>query len=158
MSNTLYSERLTWKYFFMDLICIPAYVFLLYGLVTSPFNAGALIIMNLIGFAILIFYLNFRVLRVKVTEEYIEASYGIFLKRLPLNTIKSIIVQKYRFRDVLGWGIRMNLKGELAYNILGDNYTGVLIEYVDKNNKSKKIFISSKTPYQIVEIVNANRF
>lgn len=157
MSNTLYLEQLSWKYHFIDLICIPAYLCVLYSIFIAPFDVATLIIINLIGFTILIFYLNFRILKVKVTEEYVEASYGVFLKRVAIRSIKGIIVKKYRYRDVLGWGIRMNLKGETAYNIIGDNYIGVLIDYVDKNNKPKKLFISSKNPDQLVEIVNSLR-
>lgn len=157
MFNVLYSERLTWKYHLMDLICIPTYLCILYSIFTSHLDVTALLLTNLIGFAVIIVYLNFRILSVSVTNEYIEASYGFFSKRILISSIEDIYVKNYQFIDFLGWGIRLNRKGILAYNIMGDNYMGVLIEYVGKNNKPKKLFISSKNPDKIVDIICSNR-
>ncbi|MGD9580471.1 MAG: hypothetical protein AB7V50_03800, partial [Vampirovibrionia bacterium] len=155
MNQLLYFEQLHWKFLLFDIICAASYALLMYQILSSPVGTLNLIMLNLIGFAILIFYFNFRVLKVKVTSEYIEASYGIFFKRVPLKSIESIVVKKYTFLDTSGWGIRFRYSGGLTYNIFGDDNNAVLISYINKKNKKDSLMISSKNPAQIVDIVQS---
>ncbi len=133
--------------------------FYLYTLISNlVYTPDKVTIVELIVSVILIsamFFIlaNFFQLKLTMTDHYIEAKYGIFKKKVALKDILSLKPHEYKFSDFWGWGIRGNFKGTVAYNIPGDDYKGLLIEY-KSGNKDKKLFISSREPEKIAGLYN----
>lgn len=75
------------------------------------------IISGVVSLLIFLFYLNYRGLKINLTSNQLEVSYGIFNhKRIPLIKITSCNITKAHFRIYGGVGIRFGLDGSWAYN------------------------------------------
>lgn len=66
---------------------------------------------------ILLLYLNFRGLKITLTKNLLEVTYGIFNhKKIPLQKISRCKITKASFRKYGGVGIRLGFDGSWAYN------------------------------------------
>lgn len=75
------------------------------------------IIFGVVSLLIFLFYWNYKGLKIKLTSNHLEVSYGIFNhKRIPLTKITSYDITKASFRTYGGVGIRFGLDGSWAYN------------------------------------------
>lgn len=89
---------------------------------------------------------NFIILKTSLYADKITPQYGLFKKEIPVEEITSVKLCTYKFTDFWGWGMRINLrKNVIAFNFIGDNYTGVLVSYKQKDYP-KNVFISSTDP------------
>jgi len=75
------------------------------------------IIIGTLSFLIFLLYWNYRRLKIYLTRNQLEVSYGIFNhKKIPLNIITNCTITKASFRTYGGVGIRFGLDGSRVYN------------------------------------------
>lgn len=98
---------------------------------------------------ILLFFWNYRGLKISITTNQLEVGYGILnRKRIPLNIITACDVSKARFRTYGGVGIRYGLDGSRAYN----TDFGEAVKLTLKH--ARPFLFSTRNPEQICSLIN----
>lgn len=94
-------------------------------------------------------WLNFRVLKIRVTNSVVEVKYGIFNKKdIQLKNLVKIEVARSEFKNYWGFGVRIGFDGSLAFTT--DFKDAIRLLY--SNNK---IFLfSTRKPQKLAELLN----
>ena len=95
--------------------------------------------------------LNFLVLTVAVTADFVEFSYGVFRRRLAWPQVTGYSVQRYDWKRYGGWGLRFGLHGRRAWSVPGVP-EGVSFK-VEHNGKRREYFVSSRRPEEFAGTV-----
>lgn len=101
---------------------------------------------------------NSYALRIAVTADKVLLQYGLFGPRIPVEDIVFCEAQAYNAMTKYGgWGIKYSLHdGSWAFNMPGDDGTGVMIHYKTRLG-IRKVFVSSHHPNVLAESINAAR-
>ncbi len=107
------------------------------------------IIFGVVSILIFLFYWNYRGLKINLTSNQLEVSYGIFNhKRIPLNKITSCDITKAHFRTYGGIGIRFGLDGSWAYNT--DFGEAVKLTF----QSGRPFLFSTRNPQKICDLIH----
>ena len=107
------------------------------------------IICGAVSLFIFLMYLNYRGLKITLTSDQLEVTYGIFNhKRIPLNKITSCDITKASFRTYCGVGIRFGLDGSWAYNT--DFGEAVKLTF----QHGRAFVFSTRNPQKICNLIN----
>lgn len=94
--------------------------------------------------------LPFRRLDLTVDSNGVRACWGgLFSKTVALDDIASVQVGRYRWISFGGWGWRYNLKGDVAFSILGVNPT---LEVTRRNGR--KLVVTLTDPQAAADAIN----
>ena len=151
--SILYQEKQrTYLIFYVLLIVILAIELLaiIVQLVVARdiMNAVPSLALSIILFMAFSFVLiNFFYLRLRITEEDFEVSYGVFRLRIPTEQILACQPANFSWRTYLGWGMRPGLDGTFAWTSRGRK--GVRIE-----TKGRNYVISTANADKICEILS----
>ena len=123
------------------------------GIIISAFRPKELAFMGIIFGAVSLFiflmYLNFRGLKITLTNNQLEVAYGIFNhKRIPLNYITNCDITKANFRTYGGVGIRFGVDGSWAYNT--DFGEAVKLTF----QSGRPFVFSTRNPQEICNLLN----
>ena len=98
---------------------------------------------------ILILFLNFRGIKIKVSSERLTVDYGLFNhKSIRLDEIVTCKMVKASFRRFGGVGVRYGLDGSWAYTTSFGN----AVEIIPK--KGRTFVFSSNNPQEICQLIN----
>jgi hypothetical protein len=92
------------------------------AILDSQFIAMSTIIIVSITIAFVLLYVNFRVLRISITKNYLEVKYGKFQRKMvPFTRMTDCERIQISIKEYGGIGIRLGRNGTWAYNTsLGD--------------------------------------
>lgn len=154
-SNIIYSETLPFTGFnilFVFLFLGGAFQFIYLAFFSHNARVEDLIVSFIVASIFLLISLNFYSLKIFLTKGFVEARFGIFSRQIKYKQIITARTYKYKFTDFWGWGIRRSLDGKSAYNVTGDNGTGIMLTYKEKN-KDSTFFFSAKDTDKILNII-----
>jgi hypothetical protein len=98
---------------------------------------------------ILILFLNYRGVHIRITSKELTVSYGIFnRKRIPISDIASCERTKADFGKYWGVGIRYGTDGSWAYSTSFGNAVKI------NRLKGRPFVFSSNNPYEICSIIS----
>lgn len=153
-----YQESLSFSHPVLWVILLPLSAFRGYGAVrqiiydqpfgTHPAPDHWLLVFTGIPVLLLALLLGAR-LRISIDEEAVSYRFPPFhftWHQITWHEIEAAYVRKYRpIYEFGGWGLRINLRGNRAYNVMGDKGTGLEILRKD----GKKILFSTRKPRQL---------
>jgi hypothetical protein len=88
--------------------------------------------------------LTFRRLSIAVTKDKVTFGFGLIRRTLPLGSIETCEVRRYRWVQYGGWGLRLSLGGRWAYSLPG---TPMGVEITARQGKKeRRYFVSSRYP------------
>jgi len=106
-------------------------------------------IIGAVGLFIFLMYWNYRGLKITLTSNQLEVTYGIFNhKRIPLTKIISCDITKAHFKTYGGVGIRFGVDGSWAYNT--DFGEAVKLTF----QSGRPFVFSTKNPQEICYLIN----
>lgn len=153
-----YQESLSFSHPALWVVLLPLSAFMGYGAVRQiiydqPFGTNPAPDLWLLVFAgipvLLLALLLWARLRISIDEEAVSYRFPPFhfkWHHIPWQEIEAAYVRKYRpIYEFGGWGLRINLRGNRAYNVMGDKGTGLEILRKD----GKKILFSTRKPRQL---------
>jgi hypothetical protein len=149
----LYTEWVPAGRFVKIIVFFVFMLILSLGIIIPTFIPKELIFIGIIFGAVSLFifliYWNYRGLKITITSNQLEVTYGIFNhKRIPLNNITSCDITKASFRTYGGVGIRFGLDGSWAYNT--DFGEAVKLTF----QSGRPFVFSTKYPEKICNLIN----
>ena len=117
----LYSEWVPAGKFVKGIILFVSLLIVSLGIIISALKPEELmffwIIFGAVSLLILLFYWNYRGLKISLTTNQLDIIYGIFNhKKIPVKSITSCNISKAHFKTYGGVGIRLGLDGSWVYN------------------------------------------
>ena len=111
-----------------------------FGVVFASFLAlgyyGSAAVFGVVTLFLVLLWLNFRHLVFLITTDKIEFGFGLIIRRFPRSDLVSCEPYELRFRNYLGYGIRIGFDGTIAYNT--------------RNGRGVKMFFQgAKRPYVV---------
>ncbi len=98
---------------------------------------------------------TFWSLRTVVTERFIDIKYGLFGPRIPVADVVFADVVDYKWFRFGGFGIRHDIiRGEVAYNMMGDQGRAVKIVYRD-GKKTRTVLVSAEHPERLRDAIRS---
>jgi len=97
-------------YCFIFAFAVVFTVFLAFG------NYVNSLLFGIVTVFLVLLWVNFSHLEFLVIEGEVEFGFGIFRKRFPRSALLSCEPYELRFRNYLGYGIRLGFDGTIAYN------------------------------------------
>ncbi len=98
-------------------------------------------------------WMLFSVLRVTVSQGYVNIQYGLFGPKIPIASISKAEATTYDWKKFGGWGIKRSWSGEWIYNMPGDGGKAVRIEWTNDKGKSVVTLIGSKEPQTLAAAI-----
>lgn len=159
-----YRESLSFNHPMIWMIMLPIVGLFSYGAVRQlvfdkPFGNNPapdhwLLVFTSIPLLILVLLASAR-LKFSINEEGIRYRFFPFHFRwhhMPWEEIESVYVRKYNaIPEYGGWGLRINLRGNKAYNVMGDRGMGMEV----RRKNGKKILFSTRKPEQLRQFLDA---
>jgi len=158
-----YRESLSFNHPLIWIILLPITGFLGYGTVrqiafdqpfgNSPAPDHWLLLLTCIPVLVLVLLVSAR-LRISINEQAVCYRFMPFHFRwhcIPWEEIDEVYVRKYdAISEYGGWGLRINLRGNRAYNVMGDQGTGMEV----RRKNGKKILFSTRKPQQLRQFLD----
>lgn len=153
MDKILYQEKQrTYLIFYVIIILILIIEFFAIGVqlivakdILNVVPSLALSIILFVAFSFVL--INFFYLRIAITRNFFETSYGIFKLRIPRSEIKDCQSTNFSWKTYLGWGMRPGLDGTYAWTSRG--HEGIRIE-----TKRRTYVVSTPNAEKICEILS----
>ena len=145
--TTLYFEQQK-TYFLVVLVFILAAAVLL-ALVLwpgRPYSQLSKFLLLFITVLDLLLFWSFSQLTIKITDEFLQLSFGLFKKTLNFSAIKDVAVADYDKFNYFGYGIRLGKDKSIGYVARAGRGVKLSLE-------SKVYFFSSANPEQIQAIL-----
>lgn len=149
--NIIYQEQQK-THFILIVIFIIVAVFLLtlvlfpQFLGKSEMSEGVKIILMIITVVDLILFWSFSQLTIKLSNEHLQISFGIFKKKFSFSEIKDVLVQDYQKSIYFGYGIRFGRDRSIGYIARGGR--GIRLK-MDRRD----YFFSTNNPEQLRNLI-----
>lgn len=151
--NSIYREKRASTGIFLLLlfVTIVMIAYFLVQLIYGPVGSDPAPTFFLAGFALffILLTINFRYISIKLTDEYIKVSYGIFSKTL--NWVDVVDCEEDEKNHFYGWGIRFGRYKKQwvwVYNVIG----GPRIVFLTGKKNPRGLIVSTKNPQEILNI------
>lgn len=96
-------------------------------------------------------------LRLTVTEKAVHVQLGVLGPTIPLERVRSCVVEEHGIPDWLAWGAKWTGPRQWAYFAPGAEGRGVKVTYVDDGGTERGVFVSCHDPEGIVAAVERAR-
>jgi hypothetical protein len=149
--GVVYRDKIIAPRWFHLLMSLP----LLCSLIAALATGGGMIdlLPLLVAVPLLLFvWLTFSVLRITVSREQVVLQYGLLGPKIDVASLVSAEAVEYDWKRFGGWGIRRNMRGEWAYNMMGD--AGHAVRLVYREGKRERIlYVSSHHPALLADAI-----
>lgn len=153
--GVLYRDKIVAPKWFHALMALPLTIVLI-AAISEWMKLGAVAGLLPLLFAvpiIALMWMFFSVLRITVSRELVQVQYGLIGPKIDVKDIISAQAVEYDWKRFGGWGIRLNARGEWAYNMMGDAGQAVRIVY-RSGSREYTIFVSTHHPALLADAIN----
>ncbi|MFC1721577.1 DUF3093 family protein [Patescibacteria group bacterium] len=142
-----------WTYLIGVIVVVAILVILWFASTTAPISIYLWILCISLLILLAFIFLTFSRMKVRITNDELDISYGLFHHRIPRSAIKAVTDIDLKFTNTGGIGIRVSLLGYTVYNSRWGK--GIRI---DRNDGGKSVGFSADNPEQIKQMLLPKNF
>ena len=157
MSKTIYNEALSSRKTQALFVTLTA-VFLTLSIwcwTTSGLSGWSVVLTILFTF-FLFFVFNYKTLKIRITPEILQLTFGIFTWKIPISNIKNCYLDENSLLRLGGAGIHfMFIKGKYRafFNFL--EYPRVVLSLKKKHGVVQEVVFSTQHPEHVMELIQS---